>query len=171
MKTSSRAFLVISGLLYIVVSYFLCIEPIANLIVYSWLISVAFLINSLAQVVTYFSVSKELRHVSFLLSAVLNVIIAGYFVSVGYIALPIVMPILLGIWLVVEGMFVFAKGLHLKEYVPAVGKVSLGFGIISLVFGILVLFNPMATIVAAVYIVAAGFFVDGIYRIIEAVKG
>ena len=153
MKTSSRAFLVISGLLYIVVSYFLCIEPIANLIVYSWLISVAFLINSLAQVVTYFSVSKELRHVSFLLSAVLNVIIAGYFVSVGYIALPIVMPILLGIWLVVEG------------------KASLGFGIISLIFGILVLFNPMATIVAAVYIVAAGFFIDGIYRIIEAVKG
>ena len=101
MKTSSRAFLVISGLLYIVVSYFLCIEPIANLIVYSWLISVAFLINSLAQIVTYFSVSKELRHVSFLLSAVLNVIIAGYFVSVGYIALPNVMPIILGIWHVV----------------------------------------------------------------------
>ena len=81
------------------------------------------------------------------------------------------MPILLGIWLVVEGMFVFAKGLHLKEYVPTVGKASLGFGIISLIFGILVLFNPMATIVAAVYIVAAGFFIDGIYRIIEAVKG
>ena len=45
MKTSSRAFLVISGLLYIVVSYFLCIEPIANLIVYSWLIYVSFLIK------------------------------------------------------------------------------------------------------------------------------
>lgn len=165
---SNRLLIFFSGIIFLLVALFLFTNPEANLIVYSWLIAFGFLVSAVAAVVAYFSVPKELRSPIYLCQGIINLLLAVYLITYGFIALPIVIPTILGIWLIVESFVAFFKGNRLGLIFPIIGNHIMWIAILTFVLGLVILFNPVATGVFVIYLIAFAFLIAGFVYIIEA---
>ncbi|BAQ23429.1 putative uncharacterized protein [Streptococcus troglodytae] len=118
--------------------------------------------------VAYFSVPKELRSPIYLCQGIINLLLAVYLITYGFIALPIVIPTILGIWLIVESFVAFFKGNRLGLIFPIIGNHIMWIAILTFVLGLVILFNPVATGVFVIYLIAFAFLIAGFVYIIEA---
>ena len=107
MKFSNRLSLFLAGVIFVLLALFLFTDPVANLVAYSWWISFGLLVSSIAAILGYFSVPKELRSPAHLFQGIVNLLLALYLVAYGFVTLPVVIPTILGIWLIVEAIIVF----------------------------------------------------------------
>ena len=61
MKFSNRLLLFLAGVVFVFLGLLLFTNPVATLVAYSWWIAFGLLVASIAAILNYFSVPKELR--------------------------------------------------------------------------------------------------------------
>ena len=157
MKFSNRLLLFLAGVVFVLLGLFLFTNPVANLVAYSWWISFGLLVSSIAAILGYFSAPKELRS-------------PVYLVAYGFVTLPVVIPTIVGIWLIVEAIIAFFKGNRLRLIFPIIGSNIMWVALLEFLLGLVILFNPVATGVFVVYVIAFSFLVTGFTYIIEAFR-
>ena len=170
MKFSNRLLLFLAGVVFVLLGLFLFTNPVANLVAYSWWIAFGLLVASIAAILGYFSVPKELRSPAHLFQGIVNLLLALYLVAYGFVTLPVVIPTILGIWLIVEAIIVFFKGNRLGLIFPIIGNHIMWVALLVFLLGLVILFNPVATGVFVVYVIAFSFLVTGFTYIIEAFR-
>ena len=170
MKFSNRLLLFLAGVVFVLLGLFLFTNPVANLVVYSWWIAFGLLVASIAAILGYFSVPKVLRSPAHLFQGIVNLLLALYLVAYGFVTLPVVIPTILGIWLIVEAIIVFFKGNRLGLIFPIIGNHIMWVALLVFLLGLVILFNPVATGVFVVYVIAFSFLVTGFTYIIEAFR-
>ena len=170
MKFSNRLLLFLAGVVFVLLGLFLFTDPVANLVAYSWWIAFGLLVSSIAAILGYFSVPKELRSPAHLFQGIVNLLLALYLVAYGFVTLPVVIPTILGIWLIVEAIIVFFKGNRLGLIFPIIGNHIMWVALLVFLLGLVILFNPVATGVFVVYVIAFSFLVTGFTYIIEAFR-
>ena len=163
MKFSNRLLLFLAGVVFVLLGLFLFTNPVANLVAYSWWIAFDLLVSSIAAILGYFSAPKELRSPVYLLLAL-------YLVAYGFVTLPVVIPTIVGIWLIVEAIIAFFKGNRLRLIFPIIGSNITWVALLVFLLGLVILFNPVATGVFVVYVIAFSFLVTGFTYIIEAFR-
>ena len=170
MKFSNRLLLFLAGVVFVLLGLFLFTNPVANLVAYSWWIAFGLLVASIAAILGYFSVPKELRSPAHLFQGIVNLLLALYLVAYGFVTLPVVIPIILGIWLIVEAIIVFFKGNRLGLIFPIIGNHIMWIALLAFLLGLVILFNPVATSVFVVYVVAFAFLIVGFTYILDAFR-
>ncbi len=170
MKFSNRLLLFLAGVVFVLLGLFLFTNPVANLVVYSWWIAFGLLVSSIAAILGYFSVPKELRSPAHLFQGIVNLLLALYLVAYGFVTLPVVIPTILGIWLIVEAIIVFFKGNRLGLIFPIIGNHIMWIALLAFLLGLVILFNPVATSVFVVYVVAFAFLIVGFTYILDAFR-
>ena len=170
MKFSNRLLLFLAGVVFVLLGLFLFTNPVANLVAYSWWISFGLLVSSIAAILGYFSVPKELRSPAHLFQGIVNLLLALYLVAYGFVTLPVVIPTILGIWLIVEAIIVFFKGNRLGLIFPIIGNHIMWIALLAFLLGLVILFNPVATSVFVVYVVAFAFLIVGFTYILDAFR-
>lgn len=170
MKFSNRLLLFLAGVVFVLLALFLFTDPVANLVAYSWWISFGLLVASIAAILGYFSVPKELRSPAHLFQGIVNLLLALYLVAYGFVTLPVVIPTILGIWLIVEAIIVFFKGNRLGLIFPIIGNHIMWIALLAFLLGLVILFNPVATSVFVVYVVAFAFLIVGFTYILDAFR-
>ena len=170
MKFSNRLLLFLAGVVFVLLALFLFTNPAANLFAYSWWIAFGLLVASIATILGYFSVPKELRSPVYLFQGFVNLLLALYLVAYGFVTLPVVIPTILGIWLIVEAIIVFFKGNRLGLIFPIIGNHIMWVALLVFLLGLVILFNPVATGVFVVYVIAFSVLVTGFTYIIEAFR-
>ena len=170
MKFSNRLLLFLAGVVFVLLGLFLFTNPVANLVVYSWWIAFGLLVASIAAILGYFSVPKELRSPAHLFQGIVNLLLALYLVAYGFVTLPVVIPTILGIWLIVEAIIVFFKGNRLGLIFPIIGNHIMWIALLAFLLGLVILFNPVATSVFVVYVVAFAFLIVGFTYILDAFR-
>ena len=170
MKFSNRLLLFLAGVVFVLLGLFLFTNPVANLVAYSWWIAFGLLVSSIAAILGYFSVPKELRSPAHLFQGIVNLLLALYLVAYGFVTLPVVIPTILGIWLIVEAIIVFFKGNRLGLIFPIIGNHIMWVALLVFLLGLVILFNPVATGVFVVYVIAFAFLVTGFTYIIEVFR-
>ena len=170
MKFSNRLLLFLAGVVFVLLGLFLFTHPVANLVAYSWWIAFDLLVSSIAALLGYFSAPKELRSPVYLFQAFVSLLLALYLVAYGFVTLPVVIPTILGIWLIVEAIIVFFKGNRLGLIFPIIGNHIMWVALLVFLLGLVILFNPVATGVFVVYVIAFSFLVTGFTYIIEAFR-
>ena len=170
MKFSNRLLLFLAGVVFVLLGLFLFTHPVANLVAYSWWIAFGLLVASIAAILGYFSVPKELRSPVYLFQGFVSLLLALYLVAYGFVTLPVVIPTILGIWLIVEAIIVFFKGNRLGLIFPIIGNHIMWVALLVFLLGLVILFNPVATGVFVVYVIAFSFLVTGFTYIIEAFR-
>ena len=170
MKFSNRLLLFLAGVVFVLLGLFLFTNPVANLVAYSWWIAFGLLVSSIAAILGYFSVPKELRSPAHLFQGIVNLLLALYLVAYGFVTLPVVIPTILGIWLIVEAIIAFFKGNRLGLIFPIIGNHIMWIALLAFLLGLVILFNPVATGVFVVYVIAFSFLVTGFTYIIEAFR-
>ena len=118
MKFSNRLLLFLAGVVFVLLGLFLFTNPVANLVAYSWWISFGLLVSSIAAILGYFSAPKELRSPVYLFEGFVSLLLALYLVAYGFVTLPVVIPTIVGIWLIVEAIIAFFKGNRLRLIFP-----------------------------------------------------
>ena len=76
MKFSNRLSLFLAGVVFVLLGLFLFTNPVANLVAYSWWIAFGLLVSSIAAILGYFSVPKELRSPAHLFQGIVNLLLA-----------------------------------------------------------------------------------------------
>lgn len=170
MKFSNRLLLFLAGVVFVLLGLFLFTHPVANLVAYSWWIAFDLLVASIAALLGYFSAPKELRSPVYLFQGFVSLLLALYLVAYGFVTLPVVIPTILGIWLIVEAIIVFFKGNRLGLIFPIIGNHIMWVALLVFLLGLVILFNPVATGVFVVYVIAFSFLVTGFTYIIEAFR-
>ena len=170
MKFSNRLLLFLAGVVFVLLALFLFTNPAANLFAYSWWIAFGLLVASIATILGYFSVPKELRSPVYLFQGFVNLLLALYLVAYGFVTLPVVIPTILGIWLIVEAIIAFFKGNRLGLIFPIIGSNIMWVALLEFLLGLVILFNPVATGVFVVYVIAFAFLVTGFTYIIEVFR-
>ena len=170
MKFSNRLLLFLAGVVFVLLGLFLFTHPVANLVAYSWWIAFDLLVSSIAAILGYFSAPKELRSPVYLFQGFVSLLLALYLVAYGFVTLPVVIPTILGIWLIVEAIIVFFKGNRLGLIFPIIGNHIMWVALLVFLLGLVILFNPVATGVFVVYVIAFSFLVTGFTYIIEAFR-
>ena len=170
MKFSNRLLLFLAGVVFVLLGLFLFTNPVANLVAYSWWISFGLLVSSIAAILGYFSVPKELRSPAHLFQGIVNLLLALYLVAYGFVTLPVVIPTILGIWLIVEAIIAFFKGNRLGLIFPIIGNHIMWIALLAFLLGLVILFNPVATSVFVVYVVAFAFLIVGFTYILDAFR-
>ena len=122
MKFSNRLLLFLAGVVFVLLGLFLFTNPVANLVAYSWWISFGLLVSSIAAILGYFSAPKELRSPVYLFQGFVSLLLALYLVAYGFVTLPVVIPTIVGIWLIVEAIIAFFKGNRLGLIFPIIGS-------------------------------------------------
>ena len=102
MKFSNRLLLFLAGVVFVLLGLFLFTNPVANLVAYSWWIAFSLLVSSIAAILGYFSAPKELRSPVYLFQGFVSLLLALYLVAYGFLTLPVVIPTIVGIWLIVD---------------------------------------------------------------------
>lgn len=170
MKFSNRLLLFLAGVVFVLLGLSLFTHPVANLVAYSWWIAFDLLVSSIAALLGYFSAPKELRSPVYLFQGFVSLLLALYLVAYGFVTLPVVIPTILGIWLIVEAIIVFFKGNRLGLIFPIIGNHIMWVALLVFLLGLVILFNPVATGVFVVYVIAFSFLVTGFTYIIEAFR-
>jgi len=170
MKFSNRLLLFLAGVVFVLLGLFLFTNPVANLVAYSWWIAFGLLVSSIAAILGYFSVPKELRSPVYLFQGFVSLLLALYLVAYGFVTLPVVIPTILGIWLIVEAIIVFFKGNRLGLIFPIIGNHIMWIALLAFLLGLVILFNPVATSVFVVYVVAFAFLIVGFTYILDAFR-
>ena len=169
-KFSNRLLLFLEGVVFVLLGLFLFTNPVANLVAYSWWIAFGLLVSSIAAILGYFSVPKELRSPAHLFQGIVNLLLALYLVAYGFVTLPVVIPTILGIWLIVEAIIAFFKGNRLGLIFPIIGNHIMWIALLAFLLGLVILFNPVATSVFVVYVVAFAFLIVGFTYILDAFR-
>jgi len=115
-------------------------------------------------------VPKELRSPAHLFQGIVNLLLALYLVAYGFVTLPVVIPTILGIWLIVEAIIAFFKGNRLGLIFPIIGNHIMWIALLAFLLGLVILFNPVATSVFVVYVVAFAFLIVGFTYILDAFR-
>ena len=170
MKFSNRLLLFLAGVVFVLLGLFLFTNPVANLVAYSWWIAFGLLVSSIAAILGYFSAPKELRSPVYLFQGIVSLLLALYLVAYGFVTLPVVIPTILGIWLIVEAIIVFFKGNRLGLIFPIIGNHIMWIALLAFLLGLVILFNPVATSVFVVYVVAFAFLIVGFTYILDAFR-
>ncbi|BBD23309.1 hypothetical protein HMPREF1044_1857 [Streptococcus constellatus subsp. constellatus SK53] len=84
--------------------------------------------------------------------------------------LPVIIPTILGIWLIVEAIIPFFKGNCLRLIFSAIGNHIMWVALLVFLLRLVILFNPIATSVFVIYAVAFAFLIAGFTYIVDAFR-
>ena len=139
----SKFFFILSGIVSIILGIFLLLNPVINLIALPGF-SIIFFVNAVSSIINYFTLPSELRSGWYLISGIINALFGIYLISGGFAFLPLVLPITIGIWMVIEAIFIFIKSRKSDSMVSLMGRNAKWLALILLLLGLLLIFQPIA---------------------------
>lgn len=129
----------IIGLLFLLFGFFLFLKPdLANSLI-GYFIGGIILISGLFSLFKYF---KQKSHNYFFLSYALITIIAGLAIIINPLSISSLITIILGIWMLFNGSTKISTALSLKKYQEEIWPLLLSIGILTLLCGGILIFNP-----------------------------
>lgn len=180
MKTSSKIWLAIAGILLIVLGVYCISRPAATLFTTAWLIGVFTLVSGISKLVFTFRTQAFLPNSgSRALSAILEIIVGFIFLG-NNIFLAISLPVIFAMWVTIEGVIIAVNSFDYKRVGFSGWFVILLLGICGIVLGILGLRNPDVTATTLSTLIGLGviamgisnlFALRGINRFEKAVDG
>ena len=169
MKTN-RALSFIAGIILAIIGIYFLFVPSLNLFSLSWLIAVAFLVVALAEIIYYFSDSGEFRSIWGLCAAIVSAIFGIYLLSGYFLTLPILMPTVIGFWLLILGIVRLFQSIGTSTSLPELSNNLLWTSIGMIILGIVLMFNPLLASIVVAYIVAIALIYQGFVLMIDAFK-
>lgn len=162
MKTSSKIWLAIAGILLIVLGVYCISRPAATLFTTAWLIGVFTLVSGISKLVFTFRTQAFLPNSgSRALSAILEIIVGFIFLG-NNIFLAISLPVIFAMWVTIEGVIIAVNSFDYKRVGFPGWFVILLLGICGIVLGILGLRNPDVTAATLSTLIGLGVIAMGI---------
>ncbi|MDO5561160.1 MAG: DUF308 domain-containing protein [bacterium] len=157
----------IIGLLMLVVGIFLLVRPIGTMIFGTMLIGLALMIAGIFYFVSFFFNLKAPWAGWMMITAIINFLVGALLLARPSLSLDIIV-FLFGLWAIALGASVFANSFAARTFRHSGWGWQLVGGLLGILVGILIIFNPLAGFVTLNWIIAVAFIFYGIANIIGA---
>ena len=156
---------IVMAVAYVVFGLSLLIKPELSTTVICYAIGAVCVIYAVANLIKYFTGSMNRMYIEpdFVLSVIICVF--GIVTIVRPSVIISILPFIVGIVLVFSGLIKVQDGINLKRFNYDRWFLVLGFAVISVILGIVVLLNPFGTGLLFTRIVGLFFTVDGVLSI------
>ena len=172
---------IIMGVLLLVGGVYCMLTPIATYAVLSWLIGLSMVVEGIGSVILWNELRKEGLSSGWMLAGAIISILLGVFLLGSYaaqFALDVFIAYFIAIWFVVGGIarIVTALSARTQQNQVAYGATQtswvalLVLGIISVILGILCLFNPLAIVIGFGFMLGLSIAFTGVGLIVCAVR-
>lgn len=156
------------GVLYLFAGFWVIRTPMESYITLSIVFSLFILVSGIFEVAFALSSRNEIRGWGwYLAGGILDLIIGSLLISQPMMSM-IVLPLYVGFWLLFRGIMATGFAFSLKSYGVSNWGWLLLFGILTLLFSVLLLANPIITGLSIVYMTAFAFFFMGVFRLFLA---
>lgn len=137
---------IIISLILMACGLFMLVNPIDTINAIMVLFGCLLVIDGLVHLISYFSIKDEYRFFSGELAQAIIYIILGFFLVCNYENISILLPIILGIWIIVESIFKLQISLNIRDIGDSHWGVLLGMSIITGLLGMVILFKPFESL-------------------------
>lgn len=132
----------VSSFLFLIFGIFLFIKPkLANSLI-GYVVGAIILLSGLCAIINYFMAKREFKYINFELIYGIVTLIAGIVIIFNPLAISSIITIGLGIWMIINGIMKINTSLILKKYKEETWMILLFIGLLTLISGILLIFNP-----------------------------
>ncbi|MEE0699793.1 MAG: DUF308 domain-containing protein [Bacilli bacterium] len=157
----------IISMAFIVVGLFLFIKPDTTISVISYVIGGALLVSGIFSVYKYFTAEGIGSIFNFDLVYGVLLVIAGMFLVIKPTALATLFPIILGIWIIINSVTKFQYALVLKRVKNDDWVYTALVSLLTLIWGVVLLWNPFASALAITQIIGIFIIVYAVLDIID----
>ena len=137
---------IILSIILLVFGLFMYTNPISTINVMIIVFGVILVLDGLVHLVSYFAIKDEYRFFSSELVQAIIYIILGFLLMLNYYNISYLLPIVLGIWIVVESLFKLQIALNIRDIYDSHWGLLLGMSIITALLGAVILFNPVQSL-------------------------
>ncbi len=153
-----------TSIIFIVIGLFLIIKPATTLSLISYVLGLVILVNGIITLIRYYSSREKSNLFDFgLILGIVEVVIAVIFISKPT-AIASIIPLILGIWILVNGIFKLQFALNLKISKNDSWIYSCVIASLSILLGLVLILNPFEGAVVITQIIG-GFLVG--YAILD----
>ena len=137
---------IILSIVLLVFGLFMFTKPVSTVNVLMIVFGVILVLDGLVHLVSYFAIKDEYRFFSSELVQAIIYIILGFVLMLNYYNISYLLPIVLGIWIVVESLFKLQIALNIRDIYDSHWGLLLGMSIITALLGAVILFNPVQSL-------------------------
>lgn len=130
------------SILLIVISIFMIIKPIESINVVIVLLGFVLVIDGLIHFISYFDIKDEYRFFSFELAEAIIDIVLGFLVVQNSNVVENILPIIIGIWIVVQGITKIQIAFNIRGVHNTQWGIMFLMSLISIVLGVSIMLNP-----------------------------
>lgn len=160
--------LIVSFLL-LILSLFLFLKPAASLNFIINLLGCIAILDGIIHIVSYILTPSESKSYSFELIQGIIVALIGFVFVYNPQIVASFLPFIVGTWIIMEGMVKFQFAFNLRATNSDNWLIILLLSIISIIFGVIVIFNPFGTAITITALIGIFLFISQILNIIESI--
>ena len=137
---------IIISMILLVFGLFMFTRPISTINILMMIFGCLLVIDGLVHLVSYFSIKNEFRFFSSELAQSIIYIILGFVLVCNYDKISRLLPIVLGIWIIVDSIFKLQIALNIRDIYDSHWGILLAMSIISALLGMVILINPFESL-------------------------
>ena len=137
---------IIISMILLVFGLFMFTRPISTINILMMIFGCLLVIDGLVHLVSYFSIKNEFRLYSNELAQSIIYIILGFLLVCNYNTISSFLPMVLGIWIIVDSIFKIQISLNIRDIYNSHWGILLAMSIISALLGMVILINPLESL-------------------------
>ena len=137
---------IILSIVLLVFGLFMFTKPVNTVNVLMIVFGVILVLDGLVHLVSYFAIKDEYRFFSSELVQAIIYIILGFVLMINYYNISYLLPIVLGVWIIVDSIFRLQISLNIRDIYDSHWGVLLAMSILTGLFGMIILFNPVESL-------------------------
>lgn len=162
--------LLIKGVALIILALLIIFSPEQSLITISIFMGVGLIITGIVLLIISSELKKVMESWTMRLAEGLLDIVFGFFLLAHPDVSLVIIPILIGFWIIFYGVLILAGSFQFKESMQVKRKTVLIVGIITIILGFIIAFNPNITIVAIGILIGIPVLIIGLANIFFAMN-
>jgi uncharacterized membrane protein HdeD (DUF308 family) len=160
----------IKGIILILLAIIVFINPVATLVSLSIFFGVALLISGIIIIIVSVSLKNEMANWGWKLAeGILDILIGILFIS-NPIITAIVMPFIIGLWIIFYGIILFVEVFTTKKHSFFNATLEIIISVLIIVFGFIITFNPISSISTIITIISISLLIMGFFNIIRSIQ-
>lgn len=160
----------LSGVIFLIAGFFLVAKPSASLISIVLLFGIMAIVQGISWIGNYIHYRDYLQRGSFvaIIAGVLDILIGIIFISKIYVGI-FTIAYLFAFWFLLDSLFGLLVVRHLRQFGRGYFWFSMIIEILGIVLAVMLLFNPLSSLLTLTTLLAAYFIIFGVHNIILAI--
>lgn len=162
--------LFLSGIIFLIAGFFLIAQPSASLVSIVLIFGVMAIVQGISWLGNFFHYRDYVNGISFLaiVAGVLDILIGLTFITKIYVG-AIVIAYLFATWFLIDSIIGIVMSSHLRSFGRGYFWVSLILDIFGVVVAIMMLFDPLSSLLTLTMLLAIYFVIFGVNNVIVAI--